>query len=149
MGPVLGRDGFAVLLQPNLVDLVLGDRPVNSRVPGGTSVRDTNPIVDEAPHRPVRCDVEWGLSGLEMPARGGLDREDCGVGILDEDTVLKVRVRRMHGRLCAAGVEVLKIVPGPRRRGRRRAFERDVRPVRNFGGWRSDSRRTAGGAFLG
>jgi len=41
-----------------------------------------------------------------MPARGGLDREDCGVGILDEDTVLKVRVRRMHGRLCAAGVEV-------------------------------------------
>jgi len=51
------------------------------------------------------------------------------VSIFDEDAVLEVRVRRMHGRIWTAGVEVLEVVPRPRRRGRGRPFERNVRPV--------------------
>ena len=67
-----------------------------------------------------------------MPSRGRLNREDRGVRVFDEDIVLKVRVRRMHGRIWTAGIEVLKVVPRPRRRSRRRSFERDIGPVRNI-----------------
>jgi len=67
-----------------------------------------------------------------MPACRGLDRKDRGVGILDEDAVLEVCVRRMDGCLCLAGVEILEVVARPRRRRVWWAFERHVRPVRNL-----------------
>lgn len=45
-----------------------------------------------------------------MSTSRSLDREDRCVSIFDEDVVLEVRVRRMHGRIWAAGVEVLLVV---------------------------------------